>query len=114
VLNATAFLPGARRRKFGNKPVVVDGERFDSKREAKRHAELELLVRAGAIRDLKRQVTFKLVVNGAKVGSVRPDWTYTEGGQLVAEDCKGHPTPSWKTRWALAKALFPSIDWRTS
>jgi hypothetical protein len=56
------------------------------------------------------------VVNGQKIGSVRPDWTYTAAatGQKIAEDKKGMPTPSWKVRWKLAKALFPDIEWRTS
>ena len=47
--------------KYGNKKVVVDGEVFDSKREALRYRELQLLLRCGAISDLRRQVTYELI-----------------------------------------------------
>lgn len=47
--------------KYGNKTVVFNGERFDSKREEKRWKDLLLLQEAGVIRDLKRQVKFELV-----------------------------------------------------
>lgn len=47
--------------KYGNKKVVIDGEIFDSKREARRYQELKLLERCGAIYNLKRQVTYELI-----------------------------------------------------
>lgn len=105
-----------KRRKYGNKHVIVGSERFDSMAEARRHHQLVLDQQAGAISDLKRQVTFKLMVNGHKIGSVRPDWTYTvvKTGQMIAEDKKGVQTPSHKIRWKLAKALYPLIEWRLS
>ncbi len=78
----------------------------------------------GEIRNLKRQVTFKLMVNGQLIGRVRPDWTYDkdQGAALkvafrwrpTADDAKGYQTPDHKTRWKLAKALYPEIDWRLS
>lgn len=100
--------------KYRNKHVIVGSERFDSMAEAKRHQELLLLETAGRVMDLKRQVTFHLRVNGHKIGSVRPDWTYTEtrDGQKVAEDKKGFATQAWLLRWRLAKALYPMIEWR--
>lgn len=103
-----------QRRKYGNRPTTTAVGHFDSKAEADRHADLELLQRAGAIRDLRRQVTFPLVVNGVKIGNVRPDWTYTEGdGSKVAEDHKGGglQTPVHRLRWKLAKVLYPEWRW---
>lgn len=47
--------------KYRNKKVTIDGEAFDSKREARRYQELKLLERCGAISDLKRQVTYELI-----------------------------------------------------
>lgn len=47
--------------KYRNKKVTIDGEVFDSKREATRYKELKLLERCGAISDLKRQVTYELI-----------------------------------------------------
>ena len=47
--------------KYGNRKVIVDGIPFDSQREANRWRELLLLQRAGAIRNLDRQVNFELI-----------------------------------------------------
>ena len=47
--------------KYRNKKAVVDGEIFDSKREATRYRELKLLEKCGAIKDLKRQVKYELI-----------------------------------------------------
>ena len=49
------------RNKFGNRKVTIDGMTFDSKHEYQRWCELKLLVRAGKIHDLHRQVRFELV-----------------------------------------------------
>ena len=125
-LSAAEFVALAKpkKSKYGNRKVVKDGEKFDSVREYMRHLTLLDMQAKGEIRKLKRQVTFKLVVNGEKIGSVRPDWTYEkdQGAALsratrwfkVAEDAKGFQTPDHKTRWKLAKALHPEIEWRLS
>ena len=49
------------RSKYRNRRIVVDGETFDSKREAQRWYELKLLRRAGVVTDLQRQVPFVLI-----------------------------------------------------
>lgn len=106
--------------KYRNVPVVVDGVRFASKAEAARDAELQLLERAGRIRNIRRQPKFDLVVNGKKVCRYVGDWQYTELGEHgrqrfeVVEDRKGVLTPAFKIKWALAKALHPEIEWRLS
>lgn len=41
--------------------MTVDGETFDSKREANRYFELKLLLKAGEIRDLQMQVKYLLI-----------------------------------------------------
>jgi hypothetical protein len=38
-----------KRAKYGAEPTVVDGIRFDSKKEAARYQELKLLAKAGEI-----------------------------------------------------------------
>lgn len=101
--------------KYRAVPTVVDGVRFASKAEAKRDGELQLLVRAGVIRDLERQPKFDLIVNGKKVCRYVGDWRYVIVGESrsipVVEDRKGHQTPAFKIKWALAKALHPEIQW---
>ena len=65
---------------------------FASRLEAKRYAELLLMVRVGLIRDLEVQVTFPLVVNGVKIfprGYVA-DFVYYKcaNGERIVEDTK--------------------------
>lgn len=48
-------------RKYGNRKVVIDGIKFDSKKEARRFQELRFLEQAGEIYDLQRQVKFVLI-----------------------------------------------------
>ncbi len=46
--------------KYRNRITIVDGERFDSKREAQYWAELKLREKAGEIKQLSRQIPFEL------------------------------------------------------
>ena len=115
-----------RKSKYGAIPTTVDGVRFASKAEAKRDAELRLLLRSGEISHLKRQPRFPLVVNGVPICTYVADWQYKDyrvtSTRLhshmteidVVEDRKGVQTPAFKIKWALAKALYPEIEWRLS
>lgn len=96
-------------RKYRNTPTVLDGIRFDSKKEAERYAELKLLERGGIIKDLKTQVRFELIPknkNGRAVYYVC-DFTYTENGVLVVEDVKSQPTktPVYRLKKRLMKEV---------
>lgn len=96
------------RSKYGNKRIVMDGEHFDSMKEAARYQELKLLERAGEIRELKRQVPFVLIpVQKDDKGKVIErelkyiaDFTYIEKGKLVrtVEDVKGLRTEVYKIK----------------
>ena len=57
--------------KFGNTKVVVDGIKFDSKKEANRYGNLKLLQKAGEISDLKLQVKIEILVKEKKIWSER-------------------------------------------
>ena len=87
--------------KYGNKKVEFDGVTFDSRKEAKRYAELKLLLRAGQITDLELQKEFvlipKLTVNGKTERAVKykADFVYKENGELVVEDAKGMRTKEY-------------------
>lgn len=50
----------SRPPKYSNEAIVVDGERFDSKLEARRYEQLKLMRQAGLIRYFLRQVPFVL------------------------------------------------------
>lgn len=97
-----------RRNKYANELTTIDGIRFDSKREARRWLELQLLERAGLISELRRQVRFDLVVNQQPVCAYLADFTYQEHGAVVVEDVKSIATkrlPVYRLKKKLLKAL---------
>jgi hypothetical protein len=91
---------------------------FDSKKEAKRWAELQALQFSGVITDLQRQVKFVLIPTQrepdtiGKRGGIRQgktiekecayyaDFTYklADTSELVVEDAKGVRTPEYKIK----------------
>lgn len=100
--------------KYRNKKIIVDGEVFDSKKEYRRWKELILLLKAGEISKLQRQVKYVLIpaqrepdIRGPR-GGIRPgklierevsyiaDFVYTDKAeQIVVEDCKGLRTKEY-------------------
>lgn len=92
--------------KYHATKVIVDGITFDSKREAKRYQELKLLERAGAIKDLRRQVRYELIPAFDCGGKhYRPatyiaDFVYTDckTSAEVVEDCKGYRTGVYRLK----------------
>lgn len=83
--------------KYNNRKTVVDGITFDSAKEAARWCELRLLERAGAIRDLRRQVRYELIPKQKNERAVNyiADFVYVENGKTVVEDVKGYKTPEY-------------------
>jgi hypothetical protein len=94
--------------KYRNIPVVVDGRRFASKREAKRYGELRMLERYGIIRDLVCQPSYRLEVNGEHICVYRADFKYfdTQHNCEVVEDAKGVRTQSYRIKARLMRAVL--------
>lgn len=95
-------MAGQVRTKYHSRKVVVDGITFDSKKEARRYLELLQLEKAGAIKNLHRQVKFELLPSQRINGKVveRPcnyvaDFFYEQDGELIVEDVKGYKTPEY-------------------
>lgn len=96
-----AIAPAKKRAKYGNEPVIVDGIRIASKREAKRYRELGLLLKAGEMDFLARQVRFRLTGGIEYVA----DFVYGSfygrnklAGKLFVEDAKGVATEGYKIK----------------
>ena len=86
---------------------------FDSRKEARRWQELQLMERAGVISELRRQVKYEIIPahrepdiigprGGRKPGPVTEraayyiaDFVYIRDGRQVVEDCKGKRTPDY-------------------
>lgn len=96
------------RGKFGNIKTTRNGHVYHSKREADRHDQLLLLERAGRIRGLRRQVKYRLEVNGTLIATYAADYVYDElqsGAWVpVVEDVKGFPNDRWPMKKKLMKA----------
>lgn len=104
-----------KKSKHNNVKVTVDGMTFDSGIECERWFQLVLIQREGEarpvrekdIRQLNRQVSFKLH-SGI---SMRIDATYMEyrNGVWVdvAEDAKGQVLPEWKNKAKMFRELYP-------
>lgn len=108
-LQATPAPPApAPRLKYGNQPTVVDGVRFDSKAEANRWGNLQLMQAAGEISNLKRQVRFEIHVGGYHICDYIADATYVRDGQYVVEDTKSKATrtPVYRLKRKLMRAVY--------
>ena len=84
--------------KYNNTKIRVDGRLFDSKAEAARWQELQLLERAGEITELERQVEYELIPKqkGERAAKYVADFRYVDHeGKTVVEDTKGVKTPVW-------------------
>jgi hypothetical protein len=118
----------APKSKYGAKPMVVGGIRFDSTKEARRYSELRLLEKAGQITDLETQPKFPIDVVQLwqagrwtwrtsqdepppliQCGVFTADFRYVETatGQVVIEDVKSGPTKT--TAYRLRKRLVEAI-----
>lgn len=101
------------KNKYFSQKVKVGGNTFDSQKEYRRFCELSLLLKAGAITDLQRQVKFVLIPaqyetferygkNGKRLKdgqrllekecSYYADFVYMENGKKVVEDTKSEAT----------------------
>ena len=105
--------------KYGNKKTEAGGFMFDSKAEAKRWAELSLMMKAGAISYLMLQPVYKLVSSVKFEGDKRAkpalryqaDFAYVENGEPVIEDVKGVETDVFRIKRHLMKWRY-GIDVR--
>ena len=107
--------PGGSGKKYGNAKAEVDGKTFDSRKEARRYYELQLLEHAGTIKDLQTQKRFLLIPTQREPDTVGPrggvkpgkviehevayiaDFVYTDTatGAQVVEDTKGVRTKEY-------------------
>lgn len=79
----------------------------DSKFEAGKAQELELLKRAGEIKDFQEQVKIPLVVNGYHICNYFIDFVIQHNdGEVEYLETKGWATDTWKLKWKLFESLY--------
>ena len=89
-------------KKYSNQVTIIDGIRFESKKEANRWLDLQTLLKANIISNLQRQVAFELAPKTKLYGEKRTkpalryvcDFQYFDHSlnQLVIEDVKSPST----------------------
>lgn len=101
--------------KYGSRETEVDGIRFDSRKEARRYAELRLMEKAGEISMLERQVPFQLIPAQRDAGgkvieravNYMADFVYiTRNGKRIVEDVKGYRTEVYKIKKKLMLHVY--------
>lgn len=110
---------GASYNKYGASKTVIDGIKFDSKKEADFYAELKLLEKAEVISDLVLQPVFVLqdafVCKGKKIRAITyvADFKYRQGDKTVVVDVKGMRTDVYKLKRKLfLKRYGDQVDFR--
>jgi len=96
--------------KYRNKKQLGDdGSMYDSLLECAYGNLLFLRKKTKDIADYKRQVCLHLYVNGEKICDYFIDFVVTHtNGRTELVEVKGFPTPEWKKKWNLTKALIPT------
>lgn len=103
--------------KYHNKRTTVDGITFDSKKEARRYAELKMLEKGGAISQLVLQPRFELQESFKKNGKTYrkieyiADFMYrdNEKNVTIVEDVKGIKTDVYKIKQKLFENKYKTL-----
>lgn len=90
--------------KYGNVRTERDGQKFDSKAEARYFDQLMLAQRAGEVAMFLRQVPFHLP-GGVKY--VADFLIFHAGGTVEVVDVKGVETESFRAKKRMVEALYP-------
>lgn len=96
--------PKPAKNKYKNEPVIVEGVKFASRKEAKVYTDLRFRLIAGEIKNLRRQVPYALVVNGIHIADYIADFVFEEGARTVVMDPKGVRTPAYRLKKKLMLA----------
>jgi len=100
----------AAKKPLANKYHAVKTGEYDSKREAARGLQLQLLEKAKKIFGLEHHTVFPLSVNGQHICNYEADFIYQdEACKTVVEDVKGVRTDLYKLKKKLMKAIY-NID----
>ena len=104
--------------KYYNKKVIVDGIKFDSKKEAKRYQELLLMQKYGYIKDLQLQVKYELQPSFKKNNKTYrkieyiADFVYFDIklDKCIVEDTKGFKTDIYMLKKKIFEYKYPDLS----
>lgn len=101
--------------KYRNKKTVLNGVIYDSRKEAMRARELQMLEAAGEIKDLRQQVAFVICpkvpkLKGSRERKYIADFVYEQDGVKIIEDVKSFITrknPVYSLKKQLVQVQYP-------
>lgn len=106
--------PAPSGNKYHAKKTEVDGIVFDSKKESRDYLQLKHLEDAGAIQNLRRQVSFELQPkytnnHGEHIRAINyvADFVYKQDGKTYVRDTKGVRTDVFKIKKKLFEYKYP-------
>lgn len=109
-----SFLSGFRcsceNKKYKNKPVIVNGVKFDGMREAYFCNQLSFLQHKKIINDLEFHPKWKIEHNKTKICDYSADAKFYFDKLLYVIDVKGKETQVFRLKKKLMKAFYPDID----
>ncbi|WP_410951243.1 DUF1064 domain-containing protein [Pseudomonas sp. S1(2024)] len=95
-----------RNGKFNAIVITTSEGRFDSKMEYQRYLNLKLMLRAGEITDLQRQVPYELTAGGIHICTYVADFVYKKQDVTVVEDVKGFRTQEYRLKRRLMRDIL--------
>ena len=104
--------------KYLSKKTIIDGIKFDSKKEGLHYLELKKLQEQGKISNLELQPPFLLQEGFTRdKKKYRPityiaDFRYIEDGKVIVEDVKGFKTPEYKLKKKLLLYKYNDFEFR--
>lgn len=113
------YFNNKRQSKYKNEPIIIDGHRFPSKKEARRYSQLKILEKAGEIYSLQLQVAFELQPKfknpetGETIRAIKyvADFVYKDKeGNIHIEDAKGMRTEVYELKKKMMLYLGYQIE----
>lgn len=105
------FNKTGKKNKYNAKKQTYNGNKYDSTLEAKVAEDLDFMLKAGELIEVKRQVKVPLSVNKKVVCNYYLDFvTIDKYGQKKYIEVKGFETEVWRLKWKIFIALLPEID----
>ena len=104
--------------KYKNKKIIIDGIKFDSKKEGNRYIQLKTLEKEGLIQELKLQKEFLLQPAFKKNGKTYRKITYkadfcyfsVKEGKYIVEDVKGFKTEVYKLKKKIFEYVYKDLE----
>ena len=106
-----------RKSKYNNQKTIVDGIKFDSKKEAEYYCQLKLLKQAGEIKDYRLQPRYELQPAFEKNSKKYRAITYiadfaiiNNDGTTEVVDIKGVETQVFKIKKKIFEYMYPELN----